>query len=1580
MVIDFSKINYKEKPILILKNLDGTAIQTLGYAFNVMGEFSYNEISTLTFDLPAQVDGIPTPHYDDVVGMRIIDLHEIGQFILIDPDEDSDGIKTMKSCKAYSLEYEFAKKNITLESGTYNFWNPLNSKDTIIGRILEKMPDWSIGTVDESLIGKYRTFEVTEEKIYDFIKSSVQEEYGCIFEFDTYNRIINVVSVTANVETKPIYLSKERLIKEIEINEDSDSIVTCLDVNGAEGVSIRSVNPTGTNKIYNLDYFMNTVNFSEEFIGKWKRWEQACESYQSIYYNTTMEYNLKTACKLAKQAALVDLKGELTTLENEQAVIVQAVSQKIETKYTLSEIKEKIYDKKEEIADMEAQISDIDDEMTELFETLSNINSMLAMDRCAEDGTYVYFSPEEISILQKYFIEDSIQDETFVAATAATYENEDISNSVNSVELNITDSDIETISDSNGKILRTISGGTLTIGSLTANIIKATIELNNDDTFVMTTYLDNGVVGETSFSSGSVSLIGEYKIIVSNNNKLSFMIYDGTLYFTKNTTDYEQHEIEWELYEYGKQVLKEKSVPTYDFTVDCGNFLSMDDFIAFKNSLTLGKRLYLDLDNKEGVLTPYVVTVKIDYEDSSYFEMEFSSTYTTSDKQFALAKLLEQSVSMGKKLNVKSNVYNEFVNSGASTRVKSFMESALDVAKNTVLSSGNQAIEFGDAGIRVRKWTDDKHTSYDDEQIWIVDNMIAFTTDNWSTASMAIGKIYDANLGTYIPATSEYDPEKIYYYRVGDREPYTYVHYIYSEDTWNISYPSLYYKSGGYSYGIAAPYLVGTIIAGENLTIDTKNGAFRVDESGVYIDSLKFYITHNGSSYDTTLGEEFEALQAATDKVANDMNDAIQEINEEIARTVTTYYQEKMPNDAHEGDLWYTTGTSHEYMFRNIKEGDSVKGFDYDRTTQPECTVEEVVIALSDGTTYSSTSDGKLIDDRGDIIYADGIWTDLSYGIFVGMGMNYPTAITVNVENPFYSAILGDCYTDFVAGKLFRYDGRSWDEITDKDILIAIENAANAQTTADSKIVSYYQNFEPYKPTIGDIWYNTAESNSVTRHIEVGDNLSQKTLYFDKSNFPTSYSCSENEFVIETSDEKYNAGIYVNTVPNKLVVRQGSTYSHVYDYSTNSLIRESMTLSSSFGIVANVDKNSPFYAGITATFTNSYIPKKLYRYDGYKWVLVEDGEISTIKNEVSENTKTIAKFITEDKNYLNATKLNGVIDSTNAQMQSAAGNVLFDSDGIWLLNKTTKSSSTKAIWMNENGMLFGSGTATENPATSEDWTWTTAITHDGITAEALAGKYLSGCEIYGGYLNINNNFIVSRTGVLTAKQGIFNGTVQASDFKDKAGNSMMSNYKFTSDYLSLYGLEILNDSDEQTLYIDSDGNITMKGSITLGVGSKIQWANIDETDSSAYKTANSAYEYADDAYYYADDAYSYASSAYTRASNARTLAQNIANGKYSGGTFIDGTSIYSPQIYAKDFNVIPTDSGSSGSFNLYAYYESSLLHCFKLGYFGGDAPYVTFSSPCSAYAQWRFTNTNFYGNISFSGATVTGLTTTAKFG
>jgi len=139
LVIDFAKLPNpaKERPTLVLRNLSGNAIQPLGYAFNIKAELAYNEVSTLNFDLPSSVDGVPVPNYDKVVGMRQVDLlgndgAPCARFILIDPQEKDDGVRKVKSCKAYSLEYEFAKKDFFLEEGTYNFYNPLSQENTIL--------------------------------------------------------------------------------------------------------------------------------------------------------------------------------------------------------------------------------------------------------------------------------------------------------------------------------------------------------------------------------------------------------------------------------------------------------------------------------------------------------------------------------------------------------------------------------------------------------------------------------------------------------------------------------------------------------------------------------------------------------------------------------------------------------------------------------------------------------------------------------------------------------------------------------------------------------------------------------------------------------------------------------------------------------------------------------------------------------------------------------------------------------------------------------------------------------------------------------------------------------------------------------------------------------------------------------------------------------------------------------------------------------------------------------------------------------------------------------------------------------
>ena len=252
MVINFAKIDLRKRPNFIVRNFDGTAIGVLGNILRPTAQIRYNEVSEIEFEYPKYINGKKLNEYDLLTGMRIIDVDGFGQFVLHNPEETDDGVKSIKTCSGYSLEYEFTNKSISLEEGTYNFWNPFTPDSTILGIILSEMPSWSLGTVSNRLIGKYRTFSVDGKSIYDFMKSDLEKTYECVFDFDTYNRKINVRSTYDAIPTKPVYIATANLAKEIVVEEDIDDLFTVLNVNGADGVDIRSVNPMGENKIYPL--------------------------------------------------------------------------------------------------------------------------------------------------------------------------------------------------------------------------------------------------------------------------------------------------------------------------------------------------------------------------------------------------------------------------------------------------------------------------------------------------------------------------------------------------------------------------------------------------------------------------------------------------------------------------------------------------------------------------------------------------------------------------------------------------------------------------------------------------------------------------------------------------------------------------------------------------------------------------------------------------------------------------------------------------------------------------------------------------------------------------------------------------------------------------------------------------------------------------------------------------------------------------------------------------------------------------------------------------------------------------------
>ena len=806
MVVDFSKLDLQEQPVLILKNTAGVPIGTLGSAMNITADIKYNEASVLEFEVPAQVDGVDTPHYDAVIGMRIIELQDIGQFILINPKEVGDGVKKIKYCKAYSLEYEFTFKKLSLASSTYNFWNPVTPDSTLMQIILELMPSWSLGYIDSELVGKYRTFEVSDENLYNFIKGTIQESYNCIFDFDTMTRRINVKSAKSTVPTNPVYISNGNLAEEITVEENTENIVTRLDVNGADGVTIRDVNPMGTNQIINLDYFMNTDNFDAALIEKYWSWKDTYKNYQQQYYNLSVEYALQIMRKTTEQAALVELEHEMTSLENQQAVIIQAIASNLEQQSSLDAINRQISSKQSEIKAKKAEIEDIEADAATVYAQLVEINKLTKFE--------LFFTKEEYLQLDRYIKDDAVSESSFVVQTTESYTDEDVGNSIANKKISISGASISKVTNAQKKDIYDIKGGRVTSDFIDAEIISAAFERATDNSFVMTAYLGAGTTGDTRFPKGCFSITGKVSSVshdltvdseapdMMNGTKLSVTIASGYLYFTRNTSEYEKRAVAWDLFEYGNEILTKISQPAYTFSITSSNFLGIDEFVKFKNKLRHGEKIYVGISEDE-TLAPICIGLKFEFASPDSLSLEFSDTYVSSDSSFLLADLLEQSVSMGKSVDLNKYSYSAFMDSGASTKVKDFMTTALDVSKNAIMSSKEQAISWGDSGIRLRKWSDAAHTEYEPKQVWLNNNSILMTSNNWATAELAIGNFYDENLG----------------------------------DCW----------------GIVAPNIVGTLLAGSNLVIESAKqdggvAVFKMDAEGCVLHNSDFSVTSDNTN------------------------------------------------------------------------------------------------------------------------------------------------------------------------------------------------------------------------------------------------------------------------------------------------------------------------------------------------------------------------------------------------------------------------------------------------------------------------------------------------------------------------------------------------------------------------------------------------------------------------------------------------------------------------------------------------------------------------------------------------------------
>lgn len=303
------------KDILCL--LNGVEIDSVEYTSNL------KDYDTLSFTLDRYInvydhdkginEFVESNYYDKINVYLLLYFEDIGYFQIQEPKISFDGEKETKQISAYSNEKEFEDKDLvgfSVNTGMdgslerlaasnqasiadtgfplnyVTFYNPNDPELSMMDLVLEKMPGWSVGHIDSSLNETRFQFEVDSQNIYAFLTSTVAPYCRCVFTFDTINNLVNAYSVDTFGEDTNVYVGVRNLINKVDVSTNENSVYTRFNVRGGDSNELTVANINyGDERIYNLDYFLDTKYMPQSLIDKVKAWTKWRDDNRETFTN-----------------------------------------------------------------------------------------------------------------------------------------------------------------------------------------------------------------------------------------------------------------------------------------------------------------------------------------------------------------------------------------------------------------------------------------------------------------------------------------------------------------------------------------------------------------------------------------------------------------------------------------------------------------------------------------------------------------------------------------------------------------------------------------------------------------------------------------------------------------------------------------------------------------------------------------------------------------------------------------------------------------------------------------------------------------------------------------------------------------------------------------------------------------------------------------------------------------------------------------------------------------------------------------------------------------------------------------------
>jgi len=346
--IKFDLVGNPEPPTIILANRNGNKLgQLKANKDSIEISDKFNDPSEFSFTINKYYDNRLVALWDKVVNFKLVYCKEWDMWfeITVELDEKNEAVKTvfctqlgqaeLSQIKLYNVEINTEED---IERDDYKIsilYDENDPEASILNRMLEKAPHYSIAYVDPTIAKIQRSFSFDGDSIYDAFQE-VAEEIGCLFVFpsnsDENGKIQRKIYVydlqqycndcghrgeftdkcpkcgSTNItngygEDTLIFVTSDELASsDIQLVTDIDEVKNCFKLEAGDDLmtaTVRNCNPNGTDYIW---YFSDSMkeDMPDELIEKLGSYD---ERYQYYYNKHVSDIDAEI---LNKYNALVD--------------------------------------------------------------------------------------------------------------------------------------------------------------------------------------------------------------------------------------------------------------------------------------------------------------------------------------------------------------------------------------------------------------------------------------------------------------------------------------------------------------------------------------------------------------------------------------------------------------------------------------------------------------------------------------------------------------------------------------------------------------------------------------------------------------------------------------------------------------------------------------------------------------------------------------------------------------------------------------------------------------------------------------------------------------------------------------------------------------------------------------------------------------------------------------------------------------------------------------------------------------------------------------------------------------------------